>query len=273
LRMRDRPSVAKMTSTYERIRSESLYYRAHQRCEFIIEFKDERNAPPPFNLFPYSCLPGFHRNRMRSRGFSVLMGRYSARKLQSRERMFALAFDDERVRKSTKQTDVRIAAVHDEILPAVRTMVQRVDDEVRSVDEKTQRIDEKVDGLTRTVEAMASMVANLQASQKPMSGTPHVQQAQGYGEAPASAVPQYRTSTTNGDGPFDVSSTRRPRSRSRKNLVAVSSRLSTSALHPLRDASPPPRNAVEAFYADDAARRANVATNIYQLMRGSSDLL
>jgi hypothetical protein len=36
--------VAKMTSTYERIRSESLHYRAHQRCEFIIEVRRVANC-------------------------------------------------------------------------------------------------------------------------------------------------------------------------------------------------------------------------------------
>ena len=39
--------IAQMTSTYEHIRTRSQEYRALQRCEFILEFKDNRSAIPP----------------------------------------------------------------------------------------------------------------------------------------------------------------------------------------------------------------------------------
>ena len=40
-----------VTSAYENIHAKSVEYRALQKCEFILEYKDRKSAlPPPFNL-------------------------------------------------------------------------------------------------------------------------------------------------------------------------------------------------------------------------------
>jgi len=160
--------IAKMTSTYERIRSESLYYRAHQRCEFIIEFKDERAAPPPFNLItpivnllPNGCVRRTLQLRKgaATRGFSVLMGRLATRRVHSRERLHAQMYDEARMRQEAMRTDERVATLSGETMPAVKAVVQHVDGQVER--------------LTTTVDALASTVAVLQEKVEAMSPSAH----------------------------------------------------------------------------------------------------
>ena len=45
--------IAKMTSSYEKIRGESISYFAHLQVGLIAEFKDDRDHPPPINFITY----------------------------------------------------------------------------------------------------------------------------------------------------------------------------------------------------------------------------
>jgi len=202
--------IARMTSTYERIHSESVQYRAHQRCEFIIEFKDLRGAPPPINLLflwkvcipqrrlakwirradlQHSCIcmgqsrlasiarcvmPLFREDR--AHGFRVPMGRDTTQRLQSHERQYARLFREQRMHDQAMQMEARVAAANDELLPAMRTAVDHVDDKVERVDDKVERIDDKVDKMAAAVSAMAEELVQihklLQAPAPAASDTP-----------------------------------------------------------------------------------------------------
>jgi len=124
--------IAKMTSTYDKIRRESLYYRALQRCQFIIEFKDERNAPPPFNLvfnvvliiIPASIKKCIGLRSNAQKGFTVLMGRDATLRLQSREQRLAKGFLRRYLANLEQQSDARVKSIHDE-LPTLRSLGHR----------------------------------------------------------------------------------------------------------------------------------------------------
>jgi hypothetical protein len=96
---RSRCPVARMTSTYERIHSESIHYRAHQRCEFISEFKDSRGLPPPLNLLsmwrlfvPRRRLARFLSANGQGHGLSVTIARCLMRLLKSADGGLARGF-------------------------------------------------------------------------------------------------------------------------------------------------------------------------------------
>jgi hypothetical protein len=115
-----------MTSTYERIRSESLYWRAIMRCEFCIEFKDERFAPPPFNilLLPLTrCGDWFSGSSSgeRPRGFATQMGRMATMRLQAHEQRCAREFDKQSIRDGASTTDARVAAIYND-LPTLQAL-------------------------------------------------------------------------------------------------------------------------------------------------------
>ena len=170
--------IAKMTSTYDKIRSESLYYRALQRCQFITEYKDERGAPPPVNLIttflnlvpsapttyaqahhhppclappcapstpslsrahalplmPPPLLPSGHSMFARyigrwaehTRGFSVLMGRDAAVRLQSKERQLTAQFDLLERRREEASSESRIEEIAED-MPTVRAVSRRIE--------------------------------------------------------------------------------------------------------------------------------------------------
>ena len=123
--------IAKMTSTYERIRAESLYYIATHRCHFIYEFKDERMAPSPLNLlslvyFPFALLSRRLAGAERPpRKFEVEMGRKATRRLQKRDQQYARAHDAASRRAKTAEPEVRMATLHDTVLPALAELSQR----------------------------------------------------------------------------------------------------------------------------------------------------
>jgi hypothetical protein len=126
--------IAKMTSTYESIRSKSLHWRALQRCEFAIEFKDERLTPPPFNLVnyfnPWSWWYYCKRRHTHDlqhdaqRGFSVLMGADATLRLQTHERRHAQSFDKNSRQYETEQTESRVAAIMED-MPTIRSLARR----------------------------------------------------------------------------------------------------------------------------------------------------
>lgn len=121
--------IAKMTSTYERIRSESQEYRALQHAQFILEFKDERSAPPPLNLLTsiFAGLPSRWTGLIPAygpRGFAVTMGHAASVRLQTREREHAQAFHRQRKRDASCSTSGRIAAIHED-LPTLRSLGKR----------------------------------------------------------------------------------------------------------------------------------------------------
>lgn len=116
--------IAKMTSTYEKIRSESLYYRALQRCEFVREYKDERGAPPPINLiafifrfFPRTTFIGrfFGESSESSKGFGVQMGRDATVRLQTRERVHAHTFDIHQMNEEAATMESRVGFINEDM--------------------------------------------------------------------------------------------------------------------------------------------------------------
>jgi len=125
--------IAMMTSTYERIRSESQYWRATQYCETVIEFKDERSIPPPLNLVLNPLLfflDGFIAKRLPQslniRGFATHMDASAMRRVTALEQSCATAFDQESVRNAVMTSESRIAAICDR-LPAVDMLLRRTE--------------------------------------------------------------------------------------------------------------------------------------------------
>ena len=43
--------IAQITTSYEKIRQDSAVYRLFGRVDLLLEFKDHRGLPPPFNIF------------------------------------------------------------------------------------------------------------------------------------------------------------------------------------------------------------------------------
>lgn len=138
-----------MTTTYDKIHSESQYWLAVQKCNFVIEFKDERGAPPPFNLFwPLMAfvqwLAPIRVRRAKScssRGFGVPVGLGATNRVQARERFFARRFDIQRERNDALRTDSRIADIH-QGLPTVFNLGRRctaIEDASRALAEQLER--------------------------------------------------------------------------------------------------------------------------------------
>lgn len=116
--------IAKMTSTYERILDQSLYWRAMMRCDFCIEYKDERFAPPPLNLFigafNFFCgRCGFcgicSSDGEHPRGFAVSMGRNASMRIQAREQRCARDYDKQSEHDRTHSTENKVSAIFDDL--------------------------------------------------------------------------------------------------------------------------------------------------------------
>jgi len=131
--------IAMMTSTYERIRSESQYWCATQYCETAIEFKDERGLPPPLNVLtrPLSFAnehvlsrlsPAFKKMEKSgdSRGFMTPMNPKKMIRITALERQYANAFDQQMVHDATMSSEARVASIADK-MPLVETLVQRTE--------------------------------------------------------------------------------------------------------------------------------------------------
>jgi predicted nucleic acid-binding Zn-ribbon protein len=69
-------------------------------------------------------------------------------RLQSHERHYSRLYHEHRTRDEAMRMEARIAAASDELLPAMRTAVERVDD-------KVERVNDKVDKVATAVSAMA----------------------------------------------------------------------------------------------------------------------
>ena len=107
--------IAKMTSTYEKIRERTLAYRALQRASLIAEFKDDRGAPPPMNLVTsffrvVSC--GFTEYRKSITGYHVARGKTATLRQQARERFFRNRFNYEDLEEKHSEIGARIADMH-----------------------------------------------------------------------------------------------------------------------------------------------------------------
>ena len=114
---RARSSVPR--GSYELIRSESVYYRAVQRCEFVIEFKDQRGLPTPFNLLALLTVPvrrvaryWVRRRRAQSEseqdkesGFAVPMGHNASMRLGGLQRHYARSYDRQQKSAEATQTE------------------------------------------------------------------------------------------------------------------------------------------------------------------------
>ena len=173
--------VAKMTSTYETIRAQSLSFRAQQRCEFIIEFKDERGLPPPLNLVEgafrvlMSMLPikliarlkgGDALTKLleqldtpRSRGFTMPMGHNASTRLLGKERRAATNFDKQDLSESEKQVEARIASIQEEVISlrssskGLSAMTANMLDEIQDL---RQELDARQKPRSRSPEAAAA---------------------------------------------------------------------------------------------------------------------
>ena len=120
--------IAKMTSAYEKIRVRSTEYRALQRMDLVIEFKDDRGAPPPLNLFELlisgtrKCLaiPEIKPER----GFGALMASDMALRVLGRERTYRSQYADSEYGKQATSMTAAMQRIEDamhELLEASRT--------------------------------------------------------------------------------------------------------------------------------------------------------
>jgi len=131
--------IAMMTSTYERIRSKSHDWRAMHRCDSLLEFKDERGAPPPLNLllwpftfmrkilFPKSLCPqlaNWFDSFKSTRGFATPLGITATIRLQAREQRCARAFDQQSKRADDETTEARVASIFED-MPIVHALSRR----------------------------------------------------------------------------------------------------------------------------------------------------
>jgi hypothetical protein len=102
---------------------------------------------PSSFFFTFSSSSGERAHK--TRGFSVLMGLYRTRRLQTRERACAQAYYEHNLRDKSMRTEARMAEIGDQTMPVVRALVHNVDDTVNR--------------LTETVGTLATAVVQLDA--------------------------------------------------------------------------------------------------------------
>jgi len=116
-----------------------------------------------------------------ARGFRVPMGK-GARRLRSHERHYTRLSDEQRMRDESMRMEARMANAHDELLPAMRTAVERVDDKVDKVAATVSAMAEELAWLREHVQSVvpsgsaASTVALPLASEQVSQQVPHMRQ-------------------------------------------------------------------------------------------------
>jgi len=114
--------IARMTSTYERLRVESIAYRAEQKVQLVAEFKDDRGWAPPFNLFVspfqmlYSCICGCYSENAQYKGFYALMSRRPALRQRAREREYMRLYDEGQTSEREQAMEARVADVQERVM-------------------------------------------------------------------------------------------------------------------------------------------------------------
>ena len=137
--------IAKMTSSYEKIRSESLAYLSQQYFYLIAEFKDDRGHAPPINVITF--LTGFFwisrskagtakKHEDDDTGYQAHMGKTATMRLQARERAVMHRFHTADLRRKQQAMAARVADVQErtasvESMARLSVAVQRELAEVR----------------------------------------------------------------------------------------------------------------------------------------------
>ena len=124
--------IAKMTSTYDNIRRETLSYRAEQQVGLIAEFKDERGMPPPINLFVLLFSPLFSRaaEDTTERGYLARMGKAATLRLQAKERTLMFKFHASDTSEKAQTMEARMKDIHEHtssIEQIKKELLQRLD--------------------------------------------------------------------------------------------------------------------------------------------------
>ena len=101
-----------VTSTYEKIRSESLSYRAQQHADLVAEFKDDRGPAPPFNIFTFYLAWAFG-SKKGDVGFCALMCRSATNRVQARERAIRDQWNAKDVAEVADQMPSRVADIQE----------------------------------------------------------------------------------------------------------------------------------------------------------------
>jgi len=128
--------IARMTSTYEHIRSESRGHRAEQELNLALEFKDQRRAPPPFNILaPNRLIRLIRRGQARflgekaakraGAGFITGMGSVAARRIMLHECALRDASLAKAAARDTKTLDSQINSARAELLDELRREAQQ----------------------------------------------------------------------------------------------------------------------------------------------------
>lgn len=140
---------------------------------------------------PERCKVLFFGKKQKMRGFSVPMGPAATRRLETKERAFAQTFDEKDARDNSMQMDVRVAAISDEMMPAVRAVVQKVDDKVDRLMATVETLVATVSGMHQHGHGRASRAIRERIRKRSQAGFPVVNDV-----IPAARTP----ATTNVDG-------------------------------------------------------------------------
>ena len=124
--------IAKMTSTYDNIRRETLSDRAEQQVGLIAEFKDERGMPPPINLFVLLFSPLFSRAAVDTteRGYLARMGKAATLRLQAKEHTLMFKFHASDTSEKAQTMEARMKDIHEHtssIEQIKKELLQRLD--------------------------------------------------------------------------------------------------------------------------------------------------
>jgi hypothetical protein len=205
--------IAMMTSTYERIRSESQFWRAVQYCESAIEFKDERSVPPPLNLLtrPLGVFASKHLSESRtlSRGFTTRMDAVAMKRVAALEQRCAIAFHQQSVRDGMMTVEARIADIAEK-MPVVDLLLRR-----------TEGLEEAVRSLADMVQGQQTLLERCLQERAPDPDGSHrgASQRPGCGRSNSRERSHGRHSTIQADVPAKI----QPRLRS--SVSSASSRL------------------------------------------------
>jgi hypothetical protein len=213
-----------MTSTYERIRSESQFWRAVQYCESAIEFKDERSVPPPLNLLtrPLGVFASKHLSESRtlSRGFTTRMDAVAMKRVAALEQRCAIAFHQQSVRDGMMTVEARIADIAEK-MPVVDLLLRRTEGLEEALHSRTTGLEEAVRSLADMVQGQQTLLERCLQERAPDPDGSHrgASQRPGCGRSNSRERSHGRHSTIQADVPAKI----QPRLRS--SVSSASSRL------------------------------------------------
>ena len=112
--------IAKMTTTYEDISKDHVYYRAVLEADLILEYKDALGAPPPFNVlslaiqFFYNLCCAKRRDvaqNKKNEGYGVPMGRVATMRLQPQRYEMVKRLHELHQTQAAEQVDTQLSDV------------------------------------------------------------------------------------------------------------------------------------------------------------------